>query len=85
MSFVHWNAFGAGFPAEDGANLPRVRTESFTTHAINLWAQIKTLFVRRFGLAIRRYAGKQRDLGSDPLWLSFLFKNCGLCMMDTVL
>jgi len=54
MSFVHWNAFGSGFPAEDGANLPRARTESFTTHAINLWAQIKTLFVRRFGLAVRR-------------------------------
>ena len=23
-------------------------------------------------------AGKQKDLGSNPLWLSFLFKNCGL-------
>ena len=34
--------------------------------------------VSRFGLAVRRYAGKQRDLGSNPLRLSFLFKNCGL-------
>ena len=32
----------------------------------------------RFGLAVRRQAGKQRDLCSNPLWLSFLFKNCGL-------
>ena len=34
--------------------------------------------VSRFGLAVRRSAGKQRDLGSNPLRLSFLFKNCGL-------
>ena len=26
--------------------------------------------VSRFGLAVRRYAGKQRDLGSNPLRLS---------------
>ena len=30
--------------------------------------------VSRFGLA----AGKRRDLGSNPLRLSFLFKSCGL-------
>ena len=35
-------------------------------------------FVSRFGLAVRRYAGNQRDLGSNPLRLSFLFKTCGL-------
>ena len=29
--------------------------------------------VNRFGLA-----GMQRDLDSNPLWLSFLFKGCGL-------
>ena len=34
--------------------------------------------VSRFGLAVRRHAGKQRDLGSNPLRLSFLFKSCGL-------
>ena len=35
-------------------------------------------YQKRFGLAVRRYAGKQRDLGSNPLRLSFLFKSCGL-------
>ena len=34
--------------------------------------------VSRYGLAVRRSAGKQRDLGSNPLRLSFLFKSCGL-------
>ena len=34
--------------------------------------------VSRFGLPVRRQAGKQRDLGSKPLRLSFLFKGCGL-------
>ena len=29
-------------------------------------------------LAVRRYSGKRRDLGSNPLRLSFLFKRCGL-------
>ena len=32
----------------------------------------------QFGLAVRRQAAKQRDLGSNPLRLSFLFKICGL-------
>ena len=32
----------------------------------------------RSGPAVRRSAGKQRDLGSNPLRLSFLFKSCGL-------
>ena len=32
----------------------------------------------RFGLAVRRQSGKQRDLGSIPLRLSSLFKSCGL-------
>ena len=34
--------------------------------------------VSRFGLAVRRKAGKRKDLGSIPLRLSFLFKSCGL-------
>ena len=38
----------------------------------------KRFTVSRFGLAVRRYAGKQRDLGSNPLRLSYLFKGCGL-------
>ena len=31
----------------------------------------------RFGLAVRSWAGKQKDLGSIPLRFSFLFKCCG--------
>ena len=34
--------------------------------------------VSRFGLAVRRQAGKQRHFGSNPLRFSFLFKSCGL-------
>ena len=40
--------------------------------------------VSRFGLAVRRYAGKRKDLGSIPLRLSFLFKKvvvCGHCLV----
>ena len=33
--------------------------------------------VSRFGLAVR-----QRDLGSNPLRLSFLFESCGLCTLS---
>ena len=35
-------------------------------------------FVDRFGLAVRSKASKRRDLGSNPLRLSFLLKSCGL-------
>ena len=34
--------------------------------------------VSRFGLAVRPLAGKQRDLRSNPLRLSLIFKSCGL-------
>ena len=34
--------------------------------------------VSQFGLAVRRSAGMQKDLGSVPFLLSFLFKSCGL-------
>ena len=34
--------------------------------------------VSRFSLAVRHWAGKRRDLGSNPLRLSFLFKSRGL-------
>ena len=40
--------------------------------------------VSRFGLAVRRYAGKRKDLGSIPLRLSFLFRKvvvCGHCLV----
>ena len=41
-----------------------------------------TKFVSRFGLAVGRSAGKQRDLGSNPLRLSFLFKSGGLLTLS---
>ena len=43
----------------------------------------------RCGLAVRRYkSGKKRDLGSNPLRLSSLFKKvvvCGHCLMTSSL
>ena len=44
--------------------------------------------VSRFGLAVRRQAGKQRDLGSNLLRLSFLFRKvvvCGHCLVTLFL
>ena len=41
-------------------------------------------YVNRFGLAVRREAGKRKDLGSIPFRLSFLFKKvvvCGHCLV----
>ena len=51
-----------------------------TDHDCLSGSQRRLVLVSRFGLAVRRLleAGKQRDLGSNPLWLSVLFKNCGL-------
>ena len=37
------------------------------------------IVVRWFGLAVRRWAGKQKDLGSILLQLSFLLKKVVLC------
>ena len=50
-----------------------LKFDHFTGHTV----------VSRFGLAVRRWAGKQRDLGSNPLRLSFLFKVvvCGHCLV----
>ena len=39
---------------------------------------IRTGNMSQFGLAVRRQAGKRRDLSSNPLQLSFFFKGCGL-------
>ena len=33
----------------------------------------------QFGLVVRHWAGKQKGLGLILLWLSFLFKNVGVC------
>ena len=40
---------------------------------------ISCLAESRFGLAVRRWAGKRKDLGSIPLRLSFLFKKVVVC------
>ena len=43
-----------------------------------------TVSVSRFGLVVRRYAGKLKDLVQLLLWLSFLFKKvvvCGRCLV----
>ena len=40
--------------------------------------QYSTISMSRFSLAVRRQAGKQRDVGSSLLRLSFFFKSCGL-------
>jgi len=39
--------------------------------------------VSRFGLAVRLWAGKQRVLGSNSLWLSFLFRSLGLWTLSS--
>ena len=39
-------------------------------------------FVSRFGLAVRRQAGKHKDLDSIPLRLSYLFTSYGLCTLS---
>ena len=36
------------------------------------------IHVSRFGLAVKREAGKQKDIGLNPLRLSFLFQSSGL-------
>ena len=48
---------------------------SFSNKSSN---SLETSLVSRCGLAVRRQAGNQRDLGLNPLRLSFLSKSCGL-------
>ena len=45
--------------------------------------QYRQVTVSRSDLAVRRWAGKQKDLGSNPLRLSFLFTSCvcGHCLV----
>ena len=43
------------------------------------------LRVNRLGLAVKREAGKQTDIGSIPLRLSSLFKSCGLRTLNETL
>ena len=44
-----------------------------------LGGQLINQSVSRFGLAVRRWAGKLKGLGSIPLRLSFLFENVLVC------
>ena len=49
------------------------------------WKSALKSNVSRFGLAVRRYAGKQKGLGSNLLRFSFLFKKvvvCGHCLVS---
>ena len=51
-------------------------------HAIKGYSD-SFITVSKFGLAVRRWAGKQKDLGSIPLRLSFFFKKgCGLLTLS---
>ena len=62
---------------------------SYQTHAslvglVYRDGEAMTSTVSRFGLAVRRKAGKRKDLGSIPLRLSFLFTKvvvCGHCLV----
>ena len=60
---------------------PGLRVTVYKVHKLHLRYMSN---VSRFGLAVRRYAGKRKDLGSIPLRLSFLFKKvvvCGHCLV----
>ena len=59
-----------------------IATPFLFSHAYSIADQpqhiLLLLPVSRFGLTVRRQAGKQRNLGSNLLRLAFLFKSCGL-------
>ena len=57
-------------------------TEGYTIMA-GLHVKIMAKFASWSGLAVRRQAGKQKDLGSIPLRLSSIFKK--LWFVDTAL
>ena len=67
------NSFLAGLIGRDGAG-----------DYVDIIIIIIICLVSRFGLAVRRQAGKRKDLGSIPLRFSFLFKKvvvCGHCLL----
>ena len=69
--------------ADHGGDSPRITAahNAFVYTAMAFWL---VAVVRRLGLAVRRWAGKPKDLGSIPLRLSFLFKKvvvCGHCFV----
>ena len=76
-----------GEPTSDRSGYCRaISSESTRRSAIKMERPYheSTICVSRFGPAVRRWAGKQKDLGSIPLRLSFLFKRvvvCGHCLV----
>ena len=56
--------------------IKRIKTHKLLKR--NAFFNKQTKFVSRFDLVVKSQAGKQKDLGSNLLWLSFLFKSCGL-------
>ena len=60
-----------------------IRFEDCTSEVSSSLQLVGGGLVSRFGLVVRHYAGKQRDLSLNPLWLSFLFKNCGLWTLSS--
>ena len=77
-----WSAFG---DSKRFATLAKRCNAQIPTDNSVVYKQTKTNIqnVSRFGLAVRCKAGKQRDLGSNPLRLSFLFKSvvCEHCLV----
>ena len=65
----------SNFSEPEGQNISQCRV-----YKVLAW-----LTVSWFGLVVRCYAGKQTDLGSNPLRLSFLFKLQRLWFVNTVL
>ena len=61
----------------DSVGVKQHRTE-------HTWTVLRLKLVSRFSPAVRRSAGKQKDLGLNPLRLSLLFKKvvvCGHCLV----
>ena len=56
-----------------------VRIACSQSHQYSKPREDTDLNVNRFGLAVRRQAGKQKGLGSIPFRLSFLFKKVVVC------
>ena len=59
-----------------------VEVKQHTTE--HTWTALRLKLVSRPGLAVMLWAGKQKDLSSNPLRLSFLFRKvvvCGHCLV----
>ena len=58
--------------------VPSISVGSYCSRPNKTAGTLQNVTASRFGLAIRRKVGKQKDLGSIPLRLSFFFKSCNL-------